>query len=452
MNGSRRILTTLSTFVLKAKNNPDFAAAIVISYGLMAWQIVLQIFLVPLYLQTFDAYRFGALMILVGYAGFAFPLASSLYSVLLRLFGEAETNADNDQLSSLYVAAKLVFVSIGLICGLALLVVELAHPVLFDDAPAEIHGELIHALLLSIVHLLLLCELAVDQTLLASSQRQAAVNLVTIVGLATFSVSVVPALLLGADLIEVMGCFILGDVVSRVLAAMIVRRYFRIRWRQSFGRLTEAMRRIFRAQAWRYFSFTTMTSVLQADVILVGLIGGPLAAAKFVLVWKIAELLTLVLSRVTQHLQAEFVRMDLREEQGRLIRIYNELYGGLLAVALLFAILYSVFGQWIVGRWVGESAVPMEPWAYVLAGVTILWLGMARLPITVALSLNRMTPLLRLVGSELAAKLLLIFLLFPHADYLAPMIAISLVHVCGVAYGYYALGRGTLARLGDTTP
>lgn len=144
--------------------------------------------------------------------------------------------------------------------------------------------------------------------------------------------------------------------------------------------------------------------------------------------------------------------MDLREEQGRLIRIYNELYGGLLAVALLFAILYSVFGQWIVGRWVGESAVPMEPWAYVLAGVTILWLGMARLPITVALSLNRMTPLLRLVGSELAAKLLLIFLLFPHADYLAPMIAISLVHVCGVAYGYYALGRGTLARLGDTTP
>src|SRR3546814_12742733 len=65
---------------------------------------------------------------------FAFALASSLHSILLRLFGEARKNADDSWTFSLYVAGKVVFVAIGLLCGLALLVVESTYPVLFDSS------------------------------------------------------------------------------------------------------------------------------------------------------------------------------------------------------------------------------------------------------------------------------------------------------------------------------
>ncbi len=447
MSGHRKIFTTLSTFIFKAKNNPDFAAAVFIGYGLLAVQVVVQIFLVPLYLQTLGDYRFGALMILLAYIGFAFTLVGSLYSLLLRMFSQAQKSRDGARSSRLYVAAKIITIGFSLICSAVILAIEFFHPILFHNAPPELRDEIIRALLLSTVHLVLLCEISVDQHLLAAAGRQAIANLITLIGLLVFAAAVVPALLSGANLPDVLACFILGDVVSRLFAAFVSRGHVSIRWREPIRRYVEALRDILTSKVRSHFTFTALTVALQADVLIIGGIGGPIAAAKFVLVWKIAEMLILVLSRVTQHLQAEFVGMDLRGERGRLIRIYREVYGGLFVAALCLGILYGLFGRWIVALWVGEGAVPSEAWAYPLAGLAILWLGIARLPITFALSLNRITPLTRVAGVELAAKLLLIYLLFPHSGYLAPMIAISVVHLCGVAYGYYALGRSTLTKL-----
>lgn len=295
---------------------------------------------------------------------------------------------------------------------------------------------------------MLLCEVSVEQAILAAKGRQAIANLVTLTGLVIFAITVVPVLLLDGGLIDVMVCFIVADICSRVFAYSVSRQSLHLRLSAPLGRYGAAIREILSSQTQWYFAFTAMTVVLGADVLIVAAIGGPLAAAKFVLVWKIAEMLTLVISRVTQHLQVEFVGMDLRGERSRLIRIYRKIYGALFITALCLGVSYGLFGHWIVALWVGEDAVPGETWAYGLAGLTILWLGIARLPITLALSLDQITPLVTLAGLELAAKLLVIVILFPEWGYLAPMIAISAVHLLGIAYGYYALGRSTLVQLG----
>lgn len=446
MNGYRQILAAIASIALKAKNNPDFALAVSLSYGLMGLQVLLQIFLMPLYLGAFDGYRFGALMMLISYVGIVLPLATALYSVVLRLFGEAEVSGNPARFGALYYAGRIAFLTIGLACGVGLLIVEVGHPVLFDDAAPDIRSELIVTMLLSILHLLLMCDIAVAQALLAASHRQTAVSLVILTGLMAFALSVVPVLLLDGSLVEVMLCFIVGDIVSRVFATFCIRRLPLRPIRPSWPKLVTALRGIVAAQAWRHFSLTLISAVLQADVIIVGLLGGPLAAASFVLVWKIAELLILLLSRVTWHLQVEFVRMDLREQGDRLLRVYNNTYAALLAGALVCALAYGLLGHWVVGLWVGAEAVPDESWAYPLAGASVLFLAMARLPITVALSLNRVTLVVYLVTIEMIAKLLLIYLLFDEYGILAPLIAISVTHLCGLAYGYYAMGRHLVMR------
>lgn len=451
MIGFHKLTTILSTFILKAKHNPDFAAAVFIGYGLMAFQVVIQILLVPLYLKTFGAYRFGALMSLISFAGLAFALVGALYTVMLRLFGEAINAKDEIKLSALYFVAKIISICIGLLCSIIFVAVEVIHPVLFDDAPVEIHHEIFRALQLSIVHLLLLCELSVEQTMLAAKGRQAAANLVTLMGLVVFAITVVPVLILDGALIDVMACFIVADIFSRIFAYYLLRRYVHLRLIAPLRRYGLALREILSSQAQKYFILTGATVVLQADVLIVATIGSPLDAAKFVLVWKIAEMLTLLLSRVTQHLQVEFVRMDLGGERKRLIRIYRQVYGALFIASLCLAGAYGLFGHWIVAHWVGEDTVPGETWAYGLAGLTILWIGIARLPITLMLSLNQITPLVKIAGLELSTKLLLIFLLYPEWGYLSPIIAISATHFFGIAYGYYILGRSTLAQSDNAT-
>jgi O-antigen/teichoic acid export membrane protein len=141
----------------------------------------------------------------------------------------------------------------------------------------------------------------------------------------------------------------------------------------------------------------------------------------------------------------EFIAMDTQGNLDRLSRVYRKALTGTRLLSLMVGIIYALFGHWIVSLWVGKAAVPAAPWAYWLAGAAILWLGSARLPAVVAYARVRMRTLLLVSGSEVAAKLLLLVALFPYVHFVAPVVAINIVHVCGFAYIYDRLGRASIS-------
>ncbi len=191
-----------------------------------------------------------------------------------------------------------------------------------------------------------------------------------------------------------------------------------------------------------YFIYGMIFLVLQADIMIVGLLGGARAAAEFTLVWKIAEVLILALWRVSEHLKPVLVQMDVRGEADRLARVYRQGVWWLRAAALVTGLGYGLLGPWLVRLWVGAGNAPEDPIAYALAGAAIFWLGSARLPAVFAHALVRLRQLNAVAGLEVVAKLVLTVLLFPRFGILAPLIAISAVHLCGVAYAYPKLVKG----------
>jgi hypothetical protein len=76
---------------------------------------------------------------------------------------------------------------------------------------------------------------------------------------------------------------------------------------------------------------------------------------------------------------------------------------------------------------------------FILAAAAVFWLSVSRLPGVVAYSTVRLEPYLRIAAVELAGKLILTTILFPWTGYLAPLIAVSAVHVLGVAAAYRRL-------------
>jgi O-antigen/teichoic acid export membrane protein len=193
---------------------------------------------------------------------------------------------------------------------------------------------------------------------------------------------------------------------------------------------------------------TGISFVMQADVLIIGWFAGATAAASFVLVWKIAEVLLVALGRFPDHLQMELIAMDTQGNLERLSRVYRKALIGTRLLSLMVGIGYALFGHWIVSLWVGKAAVPAAPWAYWLAGAAILWLGSARMPAIVAYARVRMRALLLVSGSELTAKLLLLAALFPFFHFVAPIAAINIVHAGGFAYIYDRLGRASITRHG----
>jgi O-antigen/teichoic acid export membrane protein len=425
-----------------ARNNPDYAAAVLTGYGLIALQIVVQIFLVPLYLDRLGQYMFGALMILFAYVSFAYTAINWLYSGLLRLLSERYAAQDGDGFSRAYTTGKLCFIGFGVIGGIGLLVFELGFSTLFGDAGHDVEREILTALLLSVVHFLLLCELAAEMTLFAVVKRQALANITVMLGLIVSVIATVVCLVSGGGLASVLGSFVLGDIVAR-LFAWIARHHQSIHtdWRWPSGWRDPAVKGLLSGQAKHYFAYSLIGMGLGADTLLIGLLGGSTVTADFVLVWKIAEVLILVLGRFPQHLQAELVDMDAKGDHARIKRVYRHANRGMCLAAAVLGILYAAFGQWIVGLWIGSDRVPANQWAYVLAGGAVFWLGMSRLQSVFACSLVRLQPLVRLSAIELTMKLLLIFILYPYLGFLAPLAAINLVYLCGVAYAYMTLNR-----------
>ncbi len=446
-------MNKLSSLIAKAKNNPDYAGAILTGYVSMGLQIVIQILLVPLYLNTLGSYRFGALMILSAQIAFGYLFVGFFYSVLLRRLSESLSAGDTAEFSRVYVAGKMILLAIGALFGFIVLGVETWHPVFFEDVPSDMQSEIWWATVLAVVHFFLMCEVSVEQTLFSAIQRQVSANLSALIGLIAFAVAVIPWLLSGGGLAGVMGCFLLGDVLSRLYAIISLRRAkLKIRLSALTTGFGATCRQLLSGRAIPYFAYALVAMVLQSDVLIIGMLTGADVTAQFVLVWKIADVVVLVISRMTIHLQPEFLAMDVNDDRERLRRVYHEAYWWLLLLSAIIALGYALTGPWIMQLWVGAERAPKDPWLYWLAGSAILWLGASRLPSVLAQSLSRMRGLLCIATVEMTAKLGLILVLFPLVNIRASLIAISVVHGLGIAFAYWWLGRSLVAVGGRAKP
>jgi O-antigen/teichoic acid export membrane protein len=238
-----------------------------------------------------------------------------------------------------------------------------------------------------------------------------------------------------------MAAFLCGAVVSRAASWLALRRTG-IGWRWSRGSDKAVLGRLVGSMGRGYALYGALIlTLLQADVLILGLLGGPQMVAEFVLIWKIADVGIQALWRIPESLQPYIVQMDVRADHPRLRRVYAQGQAWMSAIAAIAAVAYAVLGPAVVRLWVGPEHAPDAPWGFALAGAAVFWLVSARLPAVFAFSLLRLRALNVAAAIEVGAKLVLMLALFPIAGYYSPLIAINAAHACGVAVLYRRLSR-----------
>ncbi len=434
----------LDRLLFMARNNRDYVGAVLTGYLFIGLNVGLQIFLVPLYLAKLGFAQFGVLMILFSFINFATVGVYSFASGVLRVLGEQSVAGDTEAFADTYSVSRAILSGYGLVLMLGIMVAIVWHGPTFIGALGDQNvSDITPALMLTAAYLLVLFELSLNRVALNASGRQTAGNLVQLIQYAVFGVTVVPALIYGAQLWGVIACLLFGSAIARLCALMYWRQTalapLRFGWRS--GAAQVLLKRLWGPSGAAFFVYTILCFVMQADVLFVGWLAGAEAAGSFVLVWKIAEVILQVLGRGPEHLQVEFIRMDAQGDNQRLARVYRRGLKWMRLSALVAGIGYALLGHWLVRLWVGTQHVPDAGWGYWFAGAAIVWYGSARLPAVIAYARVRMKSLLIVAGTEWAFKLALMVLLFPIVGYIAPLIAISIVHVCGAALAYARLGR-----------
>jgi O-antigen/teichoic acid export membrane protein len=195
-----------------------------------------------------------------------------------------------------------------------------------------------------------------------------------------------------------------------------------------------------------YLVASVLLLTSQSDVLLIGWLGGAEVAARYALIWKIAEVGVNALWRISESWSPILIRMDATNEHAILVRQYRHIIVLLLATAIPAGLAYALLGPWVTVLWLGAEQAPKDQLGFVLAGAGIVWLGLARLPAIMSYSLARFRLWAGIASVEMAARLALTVAFYPRFGYLAPLVALNVVHVCGIAAAYQWAGWRLISK------
>ena len=404
----------------------------------MGVTIVVQLVLVPLYLDHLGKEKFGVLAMILAMNNYAAIGITWLSGGMARILAERSAVGDIEGFRSGYAFAKWLYVMYATLAVLVFwLVAPWVLPHVFED------NEVVTALMLACLYLILMYEYNADRAAFTARHWQAKNNLNEIIGQMVFAVGVLVGLQVELGLPGVIAAQIAGILTIRILAWFYWRKdAYQLTWMASIPGFRDLWHRVSGKMGRGYVIYGILLLTLQADVLLLGWLSNPETVANYYLLWRIPEVIILILWRIPGSYGPFLVAMDARGELKSLQQNYKRGLYLMMGAAGLAAILYGTIGRWIVTTWVGSNA-PEGHLPYLLAASAMFFLAVIRWPAGLSYSLINTKPLICIAALELGAKVSLVLTLFKSFGYLTPMLATTIVHGLLVFYLYLWLGRNT---------
>jgi O-antigen/teichoic acid export membrane protein len=403
----------------------------------MGVNIIVQIFLIPLYLKYLGKRDFGIFMVILSVMNCASIGIGWMSGGALRVLGEHYAGRRYAEFARIFYVSRIIYVGyaigiVGIIFCLLALSLNFGFP--FSLQPTRQFWILIA---ICALYFIISYDFAIERIAFNSMQMQHIGNLFQILYLLLFAAIAVPALVQGATLVGLVSCMLASVIVSRVLSRLF---YVRI----SMPRVSHEPIYEFRAigklfvgkTGMGYFCYGVILLAMQSDILFMGWLGGVNLAADYALVWKIAEVIIQVLWKIPEYLQPKLIHLDAIDDRQGLVTLYRKSIRWMNALGFLCALLYASFGYEIVKTWTRTNDVPRDRLIYILGGAAIFWISTSRVPAVFAGALARFSFLLRISALELAMKVILVLFLVKEMGILAPLLAISVIHVGGMAYYY----------------
>jgi O-antigen/teichoic acid export membrane protein len=403
----------------------EYVAGLAATYAGFAGNILVQILLVPLYLDTIGREGFGTLVIILGAINLATIGISWLNGSSLRMMGEATGRIDWRTFSEVRAILKATTIVYSVL--LAIVAFFAIQKLSAFNAAAD-------AALPVCVYIILSYEFNADRLAMVAIGRQALSNILYLASILIFAALAWPILKQGGSLRDVFWAMTAGIAIARVASVAYWRQS---EARPSFDLSKETAGPLFHRMVGRlgtgYLIYgLIITSMTQADTILLGWLGGAEVVAAFILLWKMADVATQLIWRLPEILTPILIRLDEVGDRQGIRDLYWKTFFGSSILSGIAALIYAFFGDDMVSLWVGPEHAPADGNYYLIAGLAIFLLGSCRTAAVFAHALARLRTLCIVAGLELVGKLTLLVFFLPTLDYAAPLAALAIVHTLGV--------------------
>ncbi len=400
----------------------------------MSAYILTQIILTPLYLRILGEEQFGLIMILLGIINFTIFGVSWFSGGIVRVLGEYWSKENFENFKKTLILGKYVFTLYASLISILILIIFFVFK--YFEALNNIDSSTI---LLLILYFLITYESISERQAFLGANWQALGNNIEFIKVFVFALLTIYFLPQYKNINIIFIALIAGAITQRLITGSYLRLKLDFRgWEKFNNSMKTDFNRFFSKEGLNYFYFGTLVLLLQLDVVIIGLIGGPVIAGKFVILWKIPEVLGLILAKIPSSLEPKIIHLDTKSEMS----IYNKLFLKSKNLFILLCFITSVFymlsGEYLVKIWVGNNA-PNEDWMYYIAGVALFFYSISRWPISFAFAQIKLKQLIKISLIELIFKFIFTLILFEHFSYLSPLIGMILIHTFYVAKSYQSI-------------
>lgn len=183
-----------------------------------------------------------------------------------------------------------------------------------------------------------------------------------------------------------------AQIITTILLAVASQIYLR-RYHLSWLKVTLPRRKIWKAVLMRIGGPIAAIAglwgiMLYADTALVGFLLGPIAAAHYFAGAKIADMLALILIRISETASPYFARLNKPAEKQALDLFYLEFQRLLIYLCIIAAAGYAFFGEAVMNLWLGSNAPSLPPSIFTWIGVMILVRTMVKYEYNVMIALQ----------------------------------------------------------------
>ena len=321
---------------MKSYLNIDFKSylnAVLSGYLLLGAHMLTQIILTPFYLNILGVEKFGILMILLNIVTFAVFGISWFSGGLVRLLGEYWSKNNFVKFNETLILGKYVFTSYSLtISILSLLLFYLLSKFGYFS------GIKISTIILISIYFILNYEALSERQAFIATNWQALGNFIELIKVIVFAVTIYFFLPFFKNIDFIFYALILGVLSQRIITGL----YLKIKLKfSSWGKFNKKMlpdfKRFAGKEGFYYFSFGTLLLLLQLDVVIIGIIAGPTVAGKFVLLWKIPEVMGLILGKIPSTLEPKIIHIDSHSKISKFRSVFLK-----RKIIILFIMLYHL--------------------------------------------------------------------------------------------------------------
>ena len=409
----------------------SFLSAVLTGYALMAVHMLTQIILTPIYLNTLNDEKFGILMIFLNIITFAVFGISWFSGGLVRLLGEYWSNNKLTKFNETLILGKYVFTSYALLTAFLSLILYY-----FLKQLGYLNSIEFFTVILILIYFILNYEALTERQAFVATNWQALGNNIETTKIIVFFFLVIFLLPKYKSLNVVFAALIAGVITQRVITGIYLR--FKIGfsgWSKFTNSMKPDLNQFLSTKGLNYFYFGTLVLLLQLDVVIIGIIGGPIVAGKFVLLWKIPEVLGLILGKIPTSLEPKIIHLDSKSELSSYSKFFLNSKTFFIIICFITSIFYILAGEHLVRIWVGENA-PKDDWMYYIAGVALFFYSISRWPISFAFAQVKLRQLIKVSLIEFSFKIIFTLVLFRFFSYASPLIGMIIIHIIYVARGY----------------